>query len=939
MSDGVCNATASSGQQSIAPQDTVTIVTAPDGQHLTKRWSGPGGAIVEPAADVGLFRYQSVRIAGLGDLRNLLEQVAKYPRCAIIRGDLKPGLDLSMLHPRRSRDAKGPATVDDVPRRWVGVDMDDLQVAPWLSGAQIAAYAQGLLPYPFSAAPCVWQLSASTGSAKKRGAGTAGVHLWFWLEEPRTSVDLRTFFRPYLSVDGSLFKAVGLHFCADPIIGPECGPDPFAGDRLGMLAGFAPCSVPEAPPGIGPSTVGMKGGGDPVEIARFIDVVERSGALRSQSVTKTADRSVRIAFLDALNEMGWTGTDDELRDVFFRCCVGDGDEDGENDFLEAVNWMEMPSGGNRVLAGSIIQEAERAAREQGRPELLAALHTLKGGHVQGNAPKPSEMMAAAAAAGHTATGVSSGTQSFGDWITSDPQPGELGAPQPGGASALMAALAAQGGAAGASAADTPEESLTSDEDQARFARIKARAAARAELVGGQTLTYPSGLTLVAEATGNIMHKDPFNVSFMLEYRNDDVRFNAWLGKDQISRAGEPWAPFEDKRDWSTIYAECHAVDYPITMHDLQQFTYAFCAAKTVDPMRAYLDGLAARDWGHDEQDGGAPALTLNSWLPQIMGVEDTPYHRAVGRYLVGSMVRRILMPGCKSDEMVVLISKEQGKGKSTFCKLLAPDIPGEEPGSAYCESLPLGSEAKVVLELTGGKAVVEFSEMAAARNREVEHIKAMLSRTHDAARMSYGREVTERGRRFIFVGTTNDETPLRDEGGNRRFLPVKMPVGVEIDLERFRKAKERLLGLAVRELMASGWTETFRLPRELWEVAAQMQEQARGYSVGEELLRAHLGTEAEHGIEWISSKDLTEWKAKHGKMTMEAFSAAMRRLGFEQAVVRLPNGGKLERRWQRSGEGLEGSVQFTYGHERGTFTRMVLTGSSGAVATFNPTAK
>ena len=48
----------------------------------------------------------------------------------------------------------------------------------------------------------------------------------------------------------------------------------------------------------------VKGGGDPQEIARFIMLVERSGALRSQSMTKTADRSVRIALLDVLNEMG-----------------------------------------------------------------------------------------------------------------------------------------------------------------------------------------------------------------------------------------------------------------------------------------------------------------------------------------------------------------------------------------------------------------------------------------------------------------------------------------------------------------------------------------------------------------------------------------------------------------------------------------------------------
>lgn len=922
VSDSV---TASSGQQPVAAQDVdfVTIVTAPERQNLTKTWTGPGGTSVEPAADVGLFGYQSVAIRGLDDLHGLLAQVAKYPRCAIIRGQLKPELDPAFLHPRRSRNAKGEATVDDAPRRWVGVDMDDLTVAPWLTGAQIAAYAQGLLPHPFCAAPCVWQLSASTGSAKKRGAGTAGVHLWFWLAEPRLSVDLRTFFRPILAVDGSLFKAVGLHFTADPIIAPGAGPDPFAGDRLGMLAGFASCSIPEAPKGSEAPSVRLKGGGDPQEIARFVMLVERSGALRSQSMTKTADRSVRIAFLDALNEMGWEGSDDDLRDVFFRCCVGDDDEDGESDFLESLSWMERPSGGERILAGSIIQEVEASARMRNDSALLGAVHALKGERVTANAPKASEMMAAAAAAGHGIAGVSSG-QSFGDWLTSDPQPGELGAPS-GKNSELMAQLAASGAlGAGASSADA----------QTPFEALKARAEAMNLPAGRNLVEYPNGLTLIGDDSGKILHKDPANVALMMQHLGHDVRHNAWLAKDQLTIDGE-WSSFEDKRDWARIYSACNTADYQVVMHDLQKFTYALCAANTVDPMRDYLTGLAARDWTANETGGDAPALSLDSWLPAIVGVEDTPYHRAVGRYLVGSMVRRILMPGCKSDEMVVLISKEQGKGKSTLCKLLAPDIPGEPAGLAYCENLPLGSESKVVLELTGGKAVVEFSEMAAARNKEVEHIKAMLSRTHDAARMAYGTESMERGRRFIFVGTSNDETPLRDEGGNRRFLPVRMPAGVEIALERFAATKERLLGLAAQELAASGWTETFRLPRELWAVAAEMQEAARGYSIGESLLREHLGLEAEAGIEWVASKDLTMWRAKHGKMTHQAFGEAMRRLGFEYVTIR--NAGRLEKRWQRSGEGLEGSTQFTYSDDRGTFNRMVMTGTSGAVATFNPT--
>ena len=72
-----------------------------------------------------------------------------------------------------------------------------------------------------------------------------------------------------------------------------------------------------------------------------------------------------------------------------------------------------------------------------------------------------------------------------------------------------------------------------------------------------------------------------------------------------------------------------------------------------------------------------------------------------------------------------------------------------------------------------GKWIVEIGELAGMRRSDVEHVKALLSRQFDEARPAYGRMRRRQPRTFICVGTTNEDTYLVDETGNRRFLPMR----------------------------------------------------------------------------------------------------------------------------------------------------------------------
>src|SRR5262245_16675409 len=137
----------------------------------------------------------------------------------------------------------------------------------------------------------------------------------------------------------------------------------------------------------------------------------------------------------------------------------------------------------------------------------------------------------------------------------------------------------------------------------------------------------------------------------------------------------------------------------------------------------------------------------------------------MGRKALIAGVRRIRKPGCKFDTALVFEGK-QGTSKSKLVRILA-----SEPW--FSDNLPVGADAKLIIEQTAGVWIVELAELSGMRRSEVEAVKTMLSRQSDRARPSYGRHAVDRHRQFIFIGTINETRYLKDTTGNRRFWPVK----------------------------------------------------------------------------------------------------------------------------------------------------------------------
>lgn len=170
------------------------------------------------------------------------------------------------------------------------------------------------------------------------------------------------------------------------------------------------------------------------------------------------------------------------------------------------------------------------------------------------------------------------------------------------------------------------------------------------------------------------------------------------------------------------------------------------------PVRDYLK---AQVWD------GTPRI--ERMLIDYLEADDTEYVREVSKFFMLGAVDRVIRPGCKFDEMVVLVSPEQGIGKSEFFKRLAVNWHNDSISKIG------GKEAYEQLQ---GSWFVEFSELSAMRKTEVDAVRHFLTKRADTYRAAYDRRVTEHPRQCIFVGNTNIFEFLNDPTGSRRFLPV-----------------------------------------------------------------------------------------------------------------------------------------------------------------------
>jgi len=169
---------------------------------------------------------------------------------------------------------------------------------------------------------------------------------------------------------------------------------------------------------------------------------------------------------------------------------------------------------------------------------------------------------------------------------------------------------------------------------------------------------------------------------------------------------------------------------------------------------------------------------VDNFLVDYFGAEPSEYTTAVSRYLWTAMAGRVMAPGIKADMVPILVGR-QGAGKSS-------GVAAMSPAPDFFAEVSFHEREDDLARKMRGRLVAEIGELRGLHTRELEHIKAFITRTHENWIPKYREFAVTFPRRLVFIGTTNQEEFLADETGNRRWLPVKVD-GADVEaIERDR---------------------------------------------------------------------------------------------------------------------------------------------------------
>ena len=192
------------------------------------------------------------------------------------------------------------------------------------------------------------------------------------------------------------------------------------------------------------------------------------------------------------------------------------------------------------------------------------------------------------------------------------------------------------------------------------------------------------------------------------------------------------------------------------------------AVKEFDPIHDYLGNLPAWDGKNNVADlfNRIPGLTSEqlAWCC-------TWFRSAVAHWRGLDQEH--------GNECVPVLIGDQGCGKTTFAlRLLPPGLRGY-----FMDHINFGSKFDADMALTNN-LLVNIDELANIKGRQQLKLKQTLSKQKVNGRTIFSKVQADKRRYASFLATTNDEQPLNDPTGSRRYICLQVPHGMMIDNER-----------------------------------------------------------------------------------------------------------------------------------------------------------
>ena len=230
-----------------------------------------------------------------------------------------------------------------------------------------------------------------------------------------------------------------------------------------------------------------------------------------------------------------------------------------------------------------------------------------------------------------------------------------------------------------------------------------------------------------------------------------------LFKDEIMKAGpgtSDWVPFKDS-DYARVRIQLEKLGFrPIGPVMVRDGIGLIADENRFDSAQIWLDSLV---WD------GVPRVS--GFLRDYFEVEENDYTTAVSNYVWSALAGRVLEPGVKADMVLILVGL-QGAGKSTAVSSMVPDL-------QFFTEISFSEKDDNLARMMRGRLIAELGELRGLNTKDLEGIKAFITRQQESWIPKWKEFATSYLRRTVFIGTTNADEFLADETGNRRFLPVK----------------------------------------------------------------------------------------------------------------------------------------------------------------------
>ena len=263
----------------------------------------------------------------------------------------------------------------------------------------------------------------------------------------------------------------------------------------------------------------------------------------------------------------------------------------------------------------------------------------------------------------------------------------------------------------------------------------------------------------------------------------DFRYNLLTEETEFRPSGQQNVSFcrIDRRELNTFCLEAHKEGINCWDKDLQRYIYS-TQIESYHPFRLYMNELP--DWDGLER--------LNNLARRV---SDHPlWIESFHTWMLGLAAQWIGESQAQANSVApILISEEQGRHKSTFCRTLMPP----QLARYYSDNLKLtaqGNPERLLAEM-GLLNMDEFDKYGAQKMPSLKNLMQMSSLNICKA---YQKNFRPLPRIASFIGTSNRTDLLYDPSGSRRFICIE----VEHDIDCTRVEHSQIYAQLKAELLA-----------------------------------------------------------------------------------------------------------------------------------------